>query len=137
MRAYNSRKTPREHYLFMKKGRNLSLTKAIEYENYFGEKIKEIYSHTFKLFREDKKLYIVCSLYTKIEYSGELAKLIKKSKGTSITETINVFKRLVEFYKYNIDVSKIERKYFVSRDIFQVEKLLKEKGILKEKGVEN
>lgn len=133
MKAFNSRNTPKEHYLFREKGGKLSLTKVTKYKNYFGEKTKETYTQIFKIFRKDKKIYLQCPCYKKIQYAGELSKFIKKSKGTSITETIDTFKRLVEFRKYNVDVSKIERKYFVSRNIFEIEEILLKKGVLKNK----
>lgn len=37
---------------------------------------------------------------------------------------------------YTIDFSKVQRKDFVSRDVAKIEKILKEKGALKEKSRE-
>ena len=109
MRAYNSRKTPREIYLFRKRGKKIALTK-----------------------------YRRCTYSQKWDFEKQLMKILKnKPKEVSISSMIAYFKGINDSGKCTIDFSKIQRKDFVSRNITKITNLLKEKGILKEKGVEN
>ena len=55
MKAYNSKKTPREHILFCYKQRKLSLSQAKEYETADGKKEKYVETGIFKVTgRKDK-----------------------------------------------------------------------------------
>lgn len=131
MRAYNSRKTPREIYLFRKRGQKIVLTKI---HDFIGE---EIHS-TFKVITKDKVSFLKCSYYQKFTFENQLIKILfSKPKLITISSMIALFKWFNDNGAYTIDFSKVQRKDFVSRDIAKIKKLLKEKGILKEKGVEN
>ncbi len=122
MRAYNSRKTPREIYLFRKRGKKIALTK---YRRFFLDG---------DIFKAD----IRCTYSQKWDFEKQLMKILKnKPKEVSISSMIAYFKGINDSGKCTIDFSKIQRKDFVSRNITKITNLLKEKGILKEKGVEN
>lgn len=131
MKAYNSRKTSREIYLFRKRGKKIVLTKI---HDFIGE---EIHS-TFKVITKDKVSFLKCSYYQKFTFENQLIKILfSKPKLITISSMIALFKVFNDSGAYTIDFSKVQRKDFVSRDIAKIKKLLKEKGILKEKGVEN
>ena len=122
MRAYNSRKTPREIYLFRKRGKKIALTK---YRRFFLDG---------DIFKAD----IRCTYSQKWDFEKQLMKILKnKPKEVSISSMIAYFKGINDSGKCTIDFSKIQRQDFVSRNITKITNLLKEKGILKEKGVEN
>ena len=139
MRAYNSRKTPREIYLFRKKGQKIALTKRkfnLTFDD--GYVIKRNIHSTFKLTRKDKIELLKCRFSEKFAFEKQLWKILyNKPKLMSISSMIACFKRINDSGRCTIDFSKVQRKYFVSRNLFEIAELLKEKGILKEKGVEN
>ena len=88
MKAYNSRKTPREHYLFKEKRQKLSITHNIKHT-----------SHIFKVFKmKDKKHiddWIVVSGYENSLLCFEiLKKIMKHTKfGFSISEKIKLVEK--------------------------------------------
>ena len=139
MRAYNSRKTPREIYLFRKKGQKIALTKRkfnLTFDD--GYVIKRNIHSTFKLTRKDKIELLKCRFSEKFAFEKQLWKILyNKPKLMSICSMIACFKGINDSGRCTIDFSKVQRKYFVSRNLFEIAELLKEKGILKEKGVEN
>lgn len=139
MRAYNSRKTPREIYLFRKKGQKIALTKRkfnLTFDD--GYVIKRNIHSTFKLTRKDKIELLKCRFSEKFAFEKQLGKILyNKPKLMSISSMIACFKGINDSGRCTIDFSKVQRKYFVSRNLFEIAELLKEKGILKEKGVEN
>ena len=139
MRAYNSRKTPKEHYLFRKKGQKIALTKRkfnLTFDD--GYVIKRNIHSTFKLTRKDKIELLKCRFSEKFAFEKQLWKILyNKPKLMSISSMIACFKGINDSGRCTIDFSKVQRKYFVSRNLFEIAELLKEKGILKEKGVEN
>lgn len=139
MRAYNSRKTPREIYLFRKKGQKIALTKRkfnLTFDD--GYVIKRNIHSTFKLTRKDKIELLKCRFSEKFAFEKQLWKILdNKPKLMSISSMIACFKGINDSGRCTIDFSKVQRKYFVSRNLFEIAELLKEKGILKEKGVEN
>lgn len=139
MRAYNSRKTPREIYLFRKRGKKIVLTKRkfnLTFDN--GYVIKRNIHSTFKLTRKDKIELLKCRFSEKFAFEKQLWKILyNKPKLMSISSMIACFKGINDSGICTIDFSKVQRKYFVSRNLFEIAELLKEKGILKEKGVEN
>lgn len=137
MRAYNSRKTPREIYLFRKRGKKIALTK---YRRFFldGDIFKADIHGVFQVIGENKYAIIRCTYSQKWDFEKQLMKILKnKPKEVSISSMIAYFKGINDSGKCTIDFSKIQRKDFVSRNITKITNLLKEKGILKEKGVEN
>ena len=139
MRAYNSRKTPREIYLFRKKGQKIALTKRkfnLTFDDCYV--IKRNIHSTFKLTRKDKIELLKCRFSEKFAFEKQLWKILyNKPKLMSISSMIACFKGINDSGRCTIDFSKVQRKYFVSRNLFEIAELLKEKGILKEKGVEN
>lgn len=139
MRAYNSRKTPREIYLFRKKVQKIALTKRkfnLTFDD--GYVIKRNIHSTFKLTRKDKIELLKCRFSEKFAFEKQLWKILyNKPKLMSISSMIACFKGINDSGRCTIDFSKVQRKYFVSRNLFEIAELLKEKGILKEKGVEN
>lgn len=139
MRAYNSRKTAREIYLFRKKGQKIALTKQkfnLTFDD--GYVIKRNIHSTFKLTRKDKIELLKCRFSEKFAFEKQLWKILyNKPKLMSISSMIACFKGINDSGRCTIDFSKVQRKYFVSRNLFEIAELLKEKGILKEKGVEN
>ncbi len=139
MRAYNSRKTPREIYLFRKRGKKIVLTKRkfnLTFDD--GYVIKRNIHSTFKLTRKDKIELLKCRFSEKFAFEKQLWKILyNKPKLMSISSMIACFKGINDSGRCTIDFSKVQRKYFVSRNLFEIAELLKEKGILKEKGVEN
>lgn len=139
MRAYNSRKTAREIYLFRKKGQKIALTKRkfnLTFDD--GYVIKRNIHSTFKLTRKDKIELLKCRFSEKFAFEKQLWKILyNKPKLMSISSMIACFKGINDSGRCTIDFSKVQRKYFVSRNLFEIAELLKEKGILKEKGVEN
>ena len=139
MRAYNSRKTPREIYLVRKKGQKIALTKRkfnLTFDD--GYVIKRNIHSTFKLTRKDKIELLKCRFSEKFAFEKQLWKILyNKPKLMSISSMIACFKGINDSGRCTIDFSKVQRKYFVSRNLFEIAELLKEKGILKEKGVEN
>lgn len=138
MRAYNSRKTPREIYLFRKKGQKIALTKRKFNLTFDDGVIKRNIHSTFKLTRKDKIELLKCRFSEKFAFEKQLWKILyNKPKLMSISSMIACFKRINDSGRCTIDFSKVQRKYFVSRNLFEIAELLKEKGILKEKGVEN
>lgn len=131
MRAYNSRKTPREIYLFRKRGQKIALTKI---NDFLGE---EVHS-TFKVITKDKVAFLKCNYTQKFAFEKQLMKILfSKPKLITISSMIALFREFNDSGAYTIDFSKVQRKDFVSRNITKITNLLKEKGILKEKGVEN
>ena len=129
MRAYNSRKTPREIYLFRKKGQKIALTKRKFNLTFDDGVIKRNIHSTFKLTRKDKIELLKCRFSEKFAFEKQLWKILyNKPKLMSISSMIACFKGIND---------RVQRKYFVSRNLFEIAELLKEKGILKEKGVEN
>lgn len=138
MRAYNSRKTPREIYLFKKKGQKIALTKRKFNLTFDDGVIKRNIHSTFKLTRKDKIELLKCRFSEKFAFEKQLWKILyNKPKLMSISSMIACFKGINDSGRCTIDFSKVQRKYFVSRNLFEIAELLKEKGILKEKGVEN
>ena len=138
MRAYNSRKTPREIYLFRKKGQKIALTKRKFNLTFDDGVIKRKIHSTFKLTRKDKIELLKCRFSEKFAFEKQLLKILyNKPKLMSISSMIACFKGINDSGRCTIDFSKVQRKYFVSRNLFEIAELLKEKGILKEKGVEN
>lgn len=138
MRAYNSRKTPREIYLFRKKGQKIALTKRKFNLTFDDGVIKRNIHSTFKLTRKDKIELLKCRFSEKFAFEKQLWKILyNKPKLMSISLMIACFKGINDSGRCTIDFSKVQRKYFVSRNLFEIAELLKEKGILKEKGVEN
>ncbi|WP_270427946.1 hypothetical protein [Fusobacterium mortiferum] len=138
MRAYNSRKTPREIYLFRKKGQKIALTKRKFNLTFDDGVIKRNIHSTFKLTRKDKIELLKCRFSEKFAFEKQLWKILyNKPKLMSISSMIVCFKGINDSGRCTIDFSKVQRKYFVSRNLFEIAELLKEKGILKEKGVEN
>lgn len=138
MKAYNSRKTSREIYLFRKKGQKIALTKRkfnLTFDD--GYVIKRNIHSTFKLTRKDKIELLKCRFSEKFAFEKQLWKILyNKPKLMSISSMIACFKGINDSGRCTIDFSKVQRKYFVSRNLFEIAELLKEKGILKEKGVE-
>ena len=138
MRAYNSRKTPREIYLFRKKGQKIALTKRKFNLTFDDGVIKRNIHSTFKLTRKDKIELLKCRFSEKFAFEKQLWKILyNKPKLMSISSMIACFKGINDSGRCTIDFSKVQRKYFVSRNLFEIAELLKEKVILKEKGVEN
>lgn len=138
MRAYNSRKTPREIYLFRKKGQKIALTKRKFNLTFDDGVIKRNIHSTFKLTRKDKIELLKCRFSEKFAFEKQLWKILyNKPKLMNISSMIACFKGINDSGRCTIDFSKVQRKYFVSRNLFEIAELLKEKGILKEKGVEN
>lgn len=131
MRAYNCRKTPKEHYLFKKKNRKISLTILFSYIDIDGteQKEKNFYHGIFRMKREKEKLFIQGDTFKIREFFKTLAMIVEKSNGTSITRTM-------KFYEKNnsndikVDLSKAERKDFVSRNIIQINEILRRKGAI-------
>lgn len=127
MKAYNSRKTSREIYLFRKRGQKIVLTKI---HDFIGE---EIHS-TFKVITKDKVAFLKCNYAQKFAFEKQLMKILfSKPKLITISSMIAFFKGFNDNGVYTIDFSKVQRKDFVSRDVAKIKKILKEKGILKEK----
>ena len=138
MRAYNSRKTPREIYLFRKKGQKIALTKRKFNLTFDDGVIKRNIHSTFKLTRKDKIELLKCRFSEKFAFEKQLWKILyNKPKLMSISSMIACFKGINDSGRCTIDFSKVQRKYFVSRNLLEIAESLKEKGILKEKGVEN
>lgn len=138
MRAYNSRKTPREIYLFRKKGQKIALTKRKFNLTFDDGVIKRNIHSTFKLTRKDKIELLKCRFSEKFAFEKQLWKILyNKPKLMSISSMIACFKGINDSGRCTIDFSKVQRKYFISRNLFEIAELLKEKGISKEKGVEN
>ena len=138
MKAYNSRKTSREIYLFRKKGQKIALTKRkfnLTFDD--GYVIKRNIHSTFKLTRKDKIELLKCRFSEKFAFEKQLWKILyNKPKLMSISSMIACFKGINDSGRCTIDFSKVQRKYFVSRNLFEIAELLKEKGILKEKNKE-
>lgn len=136
MRAYNSRKTPKEIYLFAKKGHKLSLTTKELPTLLFGNTIPENGIHSiFQIVRKNKKEFVQAGNLERIIFSKQITKILFNiSKDVSITLMIAFFKSYTKSYNFVIDYSKLQRKYFVSRDIEKIIKLLEEKDIIKKQG---
>lgn len=132
MRAYSSSKTPKEIYLFRKKGRKLSLTKIRTFLSIDGPQKWRIHCN-FKIVKREKIQYIRGNYSQKIAFEKQLIKiLLNKPKEISISSMIATFKGLNDSGAYIIDFTKVQRKDFVSRNILKIMKLLEEKGALKE-----
>lgn len=130
MKAYNSRKTPKEIYLFRRRGKKIALTKI---HDFIGE---EMHS-TFKVITKNKVAFLKCSYAQKLAFEKQLIKILfSKPKLITISSMIAFFKGFYYNGTYTIDFSKVQRKDFVSRDVAKIEKILKEKGALKEKSRE-
>ena len=124
MKAYNSRKTPREIYLFRKRGQKIALTKI---NDFLGE---EVHS-TFKVISKNKVSFLKCSYYQKFTFDNQLMKILfSKPKLTTISSMIALFKGLNDSGAYTIDFSKVQRKDFVSRNMQKIVNILEEKGAL-------
>jgi len=131
MRAYSSSKTPKEIYLFRKKGRKLSLTKIRTFLSINGPQKWRVHCN-FKIVKREKIQYIKGNYSQKIAFEKQLIKiLLNKPKEISISSMITTFKGLNDSGAYSIDFTKVQRKDFVSRDILKIIKLLEEKGVLK------
>lgn len=139
MRAYNSRKTPREIYLFRKRGQKITLTEIETFFHFLDSTVERKNVHiTLKVIRENKVELIKARFYERFTFGKQLLKILhSKPKEVSISSMIACFKGINDRGKCIIDFSKVQRKDFVSRDMIEIINLLKEKGILKEKGVEN
>ena len=139
MRAYNRRKTPREIYLFRKKGQKIALTRIDTFFHFLDSTVERKNIHiTLKVIRKNKVELIRARFYERFTFGKQLLKILySKPKEVSISSMIACFKGINDSGKCTIDFSKVQRKDFVSRDIIKITDLLKEKGILKEKGVEN
>lgn len=130
MRAYNSRKTPREIYLFRKKGQKIALTKRKFNLTFDDGVIKRNIHSTFKLTRKDKIELLKCRFSEKFAFEKQLWKILyNKPKLMSISSMIACFKGINDSGRCTIDFSKVQRKYFVSRNLFEIAELLKEKGV--------
>lgn len=77
MRVYNSRKTPKEHWLFKEKHHTLSIISKGGYTPYL-----------FKTFLRKGKIIIRGDHWGQRECIEELYRIIKKSKGIPISRSI-------------------------------------------------
>lgn len=124
MKAYNSRKTPREIYLFRKRGQKIALTKINDF-------IEENVHSIFKVITKDKVAFLKCNYYQKFTFDNQLTKILfSKPKLITISSMIALFKGLNDSGAYTIDFSKVQRKDFVSRNMQKIVNILEEKGVL-------
>ena len=111
MRAYNSRKTPREIYLFRKKGQKIALTKRKFNLTFDDGVIKRNIHSTFKLTRKDKIELLKCRFSEKFAFEKQLWKILyNKPKLMSISSMIACFKGINDSGRCTIDFSKVQRR---------------------------
>lgn len=82
MRAYNARRTSKEHYLFKEKHHTLSIISKGGYTSYL-----------FKVFLRKGKIIIRGDHWGQVECIEELYRIIKKSKGIPISKSIEYIEK--------------------------------------------
>lgn len=114
MKAYNSRKTSREIYLFRKKFRKLSLSYQQIYTGFNGERKTCVITGVFKV-KQNKGSYLILGDSFKMRSCFRIInKIVNNTSNTlSITETI---KYLEEGYNIKISELGITRKEFSQKD---------------------
>lgn len=114
MKAYNSRKTPREIYLFRKKFRKLSLSYQQIYTGFNGERKTCVITGVFKV-KQNKGSYLIFGDSFKMRSCFRIInKIVNNTSNTlSITQTI---KYLEEGYNIKISELGITRKEFFQKD---------------------
>ena len=114
MKAYNSRKTPREIYLIKKKFRKLSLSYQQIYTGFNGERKTCVITGVFKV-KQNKGSYLIFGDSFKMRSCFRIInKIVNNTSNTlSITQTI---KYLEEGYNIKISELGITRKEFFQKD---------------------
>ncbi len=132
MKAFNSRKTPREIYLFTNRGKNIHLTtKKLWFEPLDKSEFYYDTHSSFKIIRDNKKGYIEVDDIETRDFVTQLSKILWDRTEISISQIMYYIKDWANNHRYVLDSTKIKRKYFVSRDLEKIKELLKEKGALK------
>ena len=121
MKAYNSKKTPREHILFCYKQRKLSLSQAEEYETANGEKAKCVDTGIFKVTGKKDKIVIHGDSF-KIRSCFEVINRIAM-KTNSLLSVTNSIKRFEKIHNLKISDLGLERKDFFAKN-FDMDKIV-------------
>lgn len=128
MKAYNSRKTPREHILFTSKQRKLSLSQAEDYKKFNGEKAKYIHTGVFKVVGKGEKRIIFSGFFLIRECFDVINKIVMKTKSPiSVSNSIRRFERI---HKLKISDLGLERKDFFAKN-FDIDKIVEKLRIYK------
>lgn len=129
MKAYNSKKTPREHILFCYKQRKLSLSQSKEYETSDGKKEKYVDTGIFKITgRKDK--VVIHGDYFKMRSCFEVINRIVM-KTNSLLSVTNSIKRFEKIHNLKISDLELERKDFFAKN-FDMDKVVKKLRAYKE-----
>lgn len=129
MKAYNSKKTPREHILFCYKQRKLSLSQSKEYETSDGKKEKYVDTGIFKITgRKDK--VVIHGDYFKMRSCFEVINRIVM-KTNSLLSVTNSIKRFEGAHNLKISDLGLERKDFFAKN-FDMNEVVKKLRAYKE-----
>lgn len=121
MRAYNSRKTPKEHYLFKEKHHTLSIISKGGYTSYL-----------FKTFLRKGEIIVRGNNWGQVECIEELYRIIKKSKGIPISKGIEYVEKTNNLKIKDLGLT---RKDF-SGNLKEIDKILERIAEYKEKNKE-
>lgn len=124
MKAYNSRKTCREHYLFKNKFRKLSLTNKVGGIGVF--RVRKLKENNYVIFGD---------FYATRYCFKELKKLLTGSnRDLSISDFIRIFEKN---YKVKIeDIGLTKQDFYNKNNIDKINNALKEKGLIEADGDE-
>ena len=124
MKAYNSRKTCREHYLFKNKFRKLSLTNKVGGIGVF--RVRKLKENNYVIFGD---------FYATRYCFKELKKLLTGSnRDLSISDFIRIFEKN---YKVKIeDIGLTKQDFYNKNNIDKINNALKENGLIKSDGDE-
>lgn len=124
MKAYNSRKTCREHYLFKNKFRKLSLTNKVGGIGVF--RVRKLKENNYVIFGD---------FYATRYCFKELKKLLTGSnRDLSISDFIRIFEKN---YKVKIeDIGLTKQDFYNKNNIDKINNALKENGLIKADGDE-
>lgn len=122
MKAYNSRKTCREHYLFKNKFRKLSLTNKVGGIGVF--RVRKLKENNYVIFGD---------FYATRYCFKELKKLLTGSnRDLSISDFIRIFEKN---YKVKIeDIGLTKQDFYNKNNIDKINNALKENGLIKADG---
>ena len=129
MKAYNSKKIPREHILFCCKQRKLSLSQAEEYENFNGRKEKYTATRIFKIKGRKEKTFIIGDSF-KIRACFKIINKIAMKTNNFLSVT-NSIKKFEETHNLKISDLGLERKDFFTKN-FNMDKVVEKLRIYKE-----
>lgn len=129
MRAYNSKKTPREHILFCCKQRKLSLSQAEKYETANGKKEKYVETGIFKVTGRKDKVVIHGNSF-KIRACFKVINRIAM-KTNNLLSVTNSIKRFEKIHNLKISNLGLERKDFFAKN-FDMDKIVEKLRAYKE-----